>query len=350
MIFPSIGFHYNCDIRDNGTPRRMWDAYCRHQGRENGGVKYRRPTPAEEMTEHDFHLFIDDGRDDIPMDLPGPNAAWMVDTHLGYDTRKNWAEKFDIVYCAQQDGAEEMSKSGINAHWLPLACHPNVDPSFGELRTSPAYHSITGTAGLRQEYDVVFVGFLNDGADGVGNNRVDYLDTVFGAVDSFWYNTNCFFQEAAIRYLRGRTGFNISIKNDLNMRFFEVMSYGTCLVTNRDVIGWKELGFEEGVHFVGYEGEDEAVGAVQWCLDNPMQRELIARTGHRKVRAEHTYAHRLARICEDMSRSNAQIVDNSGDTLQRSNNNGVDSEVDESWRDVGVEVAASEESEEGVVG
>ena len=347
MSFPSIGFHYNCDIRDNGTPRRVWEAYRRAGSK---GKKYRRPTPMNEIQEHDFHLFIDDGRDEIPMELPGPKAAWFVDTHLGYEIRKKWAEKFDIVYCAQQDGAEEMAASGINAHWLPLACHPNVDPNYGEIKSLPEHEKLTGRKGLKLQHDVVFGGFMNEGAGEGSNNRLEYLDAVFGSVDNFWFATDCFFEQAAIRVIRGRCGFNVSIKQDLNMRFFEIMSYGVCLVTNTDVLGWEELGFEDGVHFVGYKGVDEAVGAVRWCLDNSIERELIARTGHRKVRAEHTYAHRLAKICEDMSGSIAQDVNNSRATLRSPHNNGVGSKVEEKWEDVGVEVEEAESAEEGVVG
>jgi spore maturation protein CgeB len=77
------------------------------------------------------------------------------------------------------------------------------------------------------------------------------------------------------------------------MRFFETLSYGVCLVTNRNVDGWKELGFEEGKHFLGYEGIEEAKVQIKWALDNPMKREEIAKAGHLKVRESHTYEHRL---------------------------------------------------------
>ena len=87
--------------------------------------------------------------------------------------------------------------------------------------------------------------------------------------------------------------FNISVRDDLNMRFFEVMSYGNCLVTNRDVVGWDDLGFVEDEHFLGYKGEEEMVDKIQWALDNPMEREKIAKTGHELVRSAHKYEHRI---------------------------------------------------------
>jgi len=76
------------------------------------------------------------------------------------------------------------------------------------------------------------------------------------------------------------------------------MSYGTCLVTNRDVVGWEDLGFVDGEHFLGYEGEEEAIEKIRWALDNPMERETIAKEGHIKVRAEHTYEHRVNQMLD----------------------------------------------------
>ena len=104
--------------------------------------------------------------------------------------------------------------------------------------------------------------------------------------------------EAAVRYARSKVGFNVSIKNDLNMRFFEALSYGTCLVTNTDVDGIKETGLKDGIDFLGYTTPAEAVNKIQWALANPLEREKIAKSGHSKVRDMHTYNHRIKNIKE----------------------------------------------------
>ena len=46
-------------------------------------------------------------------------------------------------------------------------------------------------------------------------------------------------------------------------------------------------------HFLGYSSLDEAVEKTQWALDNPMEREKIAKAGHELVRSAHTYEHRI---------------------------------------------------------
>lgn len=275
-------FCYNADIRNNGTARRVKDAADRHFG-----VPLTRYTrPCEVNDEHPLYIFIDDGRDDIPMDVPHPNACWLIDSHLGYDTRLEWAFTFDRVYCAQLPSVGKMRQDGVEAEWLPLACHPSVDPNVQEfLAGSPEVNAVT------KEYDIGFVGFLND--DEEGNSRIDYLDTLYKAFPESWLAFNKFFVDAAMRYHRARLGFNISIRDDLNMRFFEVMSYGTALLSNRDVVGVEELGFVDGEHYIGFEGKDEMVERAEWALKNPIEREKIAEAGHKKVRESHTYAHRL---------------------------------------------------------
>jgi hypothetical protein len=286
------GVFYNAEIRNNGTARRISETLLRMGFGETGMVRYNRPVL--QPGDHDFWLFVDDGRDEIPMEVPEgvPSACYLVDVHLGYDIRLEWARKFDYVFLAQLPAVEKMKKDGVeNVHWLPLACLPCVDPSREELKVLPKER--LGQWGLEKKHDAVFVGFLNNGWEGGGNSRVEYLDKVFAAHPDSWFSFNCFFEEAAIHYARGRVGFNISITNDLNMRFFETMSYGTCLVTNTDVHGIEELGFEDGKHFVGYKGVDDAVEKVGWCLDNPMERESIAEAGHELAREKHTYECRI---------------------------------------------------------
>ena len=95
-------FFYNSDIRNNGTARRVTDAVVQMGWLEKGFKRYTRPIP-ESAENHDFWLFIDDGRDEIPMEVPihGTSACWLVDTHLGFETRFEWAKKFDFVFTAQ---------------------------------------------------------------------------------------------------------------------------------------------------------------------------------------------------------------------------------------------------------
>ena len=110
---------------------------------------------------------------------------------------------------------------------------------------------------------------------------------------------NRFFEDMAVRVIRGRLGFNISIRNDLNMRFFEIMSSGSCLLTNTTVEGIEDLGFEDGKHFLGFDSKESLVEQALWGIENPASRERIAREGHNMVRKFHTYDLRMQRILDD---------------------------------------------------
>ena len=296
----SPGLLYNAEVRNNGTARRVTDTLYRMGYKETGMDRYNRPWYVQpDFSKHDFWLYIDDGRDEIDMpDLPSPNACWLVDTHLGYETRLKWAMHFDHVFLCQKSDVAKMKLDGIqNVHWLPLACYPPVDPSYAEFQNNRADipKEFFGSYGLQKLHDVAFVGHLptsNNQIEG-SNNRIDYLDVIFKNFPNSWFAYNVFFEQAALRYARARVGFNISIRDDLNMRFFEVLSYSNCLVTNRDVVGWDDLGFVEDEHFLGYKGEEEMVDKIQWALDNPMDREKIAKAGHELVRSAHTYEHRI---------------------------------------------------------
>ena len=258
-----LSFVYNSDIRNNGTPTLCFNSVKNQLGWGGSVDRWR---PDGKLPERELYIYCDDGRDDIDWECPHPNAYYAVDTHLGYDFRLNKAKGFDKVYCAQKEGVVKMKKDGIkNVHWLPLACNPMAHPNLTEMMNHPQKDQHAKGESLSKQYDLSFVGFINQG-DGTpeSNNR-----------------------------------FNISIRNDLNMRFFEIMSSGSCLLTNTTVEGIEDLGFEDGKHFLGFDSKESLVEQALWGIENPASRERIAREGHNMVRKFHTYDLRMQRILDD---------------------------------------------------
>jgi spore maturation protein CgeB len=132
------------------------------------------------------------------------------------------------------------------------------------------------------------------------NNRIDYLDTLFRAYPRSWLSANVFFEQMAQRFVKSRVGFNISIKRDLNMRVFEIMSTGTALLTNRNVEGLEDL-FTEDQDFFGYENlEDLEAAADKVMMLSQLERDLVASSALHKVRSQHTYKHRMQTIVEGL--------------------------------------------------
>ncbi len=149
---------------------------------------------------------------------------------------------------------------------------------------------------------------MNRGAGENSHNRVEFLDEIFRDFPNFWCSANTFHEHQAVRYIRSRIGLNISIKNDLNMRFFEVLSTGTALLTNTDVDGIEDIGFEEGKHFIGYTDVEDAKDKARYYLEHEDEREEIAAAGHELVRANHTYAHRMAYILDSFGIPKAEAA------------------------------------------
>lgn len=97
-------------------------------------------------------------------------------------------------------------------------------------------------------------------------------------------------------YSSSKIGFNYSIKNDINMRIFEVMSCGSLLITNRiRDKGFKEL-FEDGKHLVTYRNRRELFKLVDYYLAHDREREEIAGNGYQLVTKYHTYEMRVAKM------------------------------------------------------
>ena len=288
----NIGVAFNADIRNNGTATFARVA-LKEIAKENGWtVQHWRP--GGEPPKKDWWIYIDDGRDEITWTPPRPWAYWAVDTHLGYAYRLWKARQADRVFVAQKPAVEDFKRDGVkHVEWLPLACQPDAHPTYSELLAKGF-----AAADLTLMWDWAFVGFFGGAPDGC-NDRVAYLDRLQREIPNGWITPGVFFEDMAIRYVKARLGFNISIKNDLNMRCFEVMGMGVPLLTNRDVVGIDEL-FEEGKHFIGYQGPDEMVAVAREALRHPEETARIGVAGLEEARGRHTYKHRMKVVAEEM--------------------------------------------------
>jgi len=83
---------------------------------------------------------------------------------------------------------------------------------------------------------------------------------------------------------------DISRSSASNMRLFEATGVGTCLLTD-----WKpnlhEL-FEPDYEVVTYRSGEECIEKAKWLLDNPTERDKIAKAGQARTLREHTFDHR----------------------------------------------------------
>ncbi|TCT04603.1 CgeB family protein [Aquabacter spiritensis] len=209
---------------------------------------------------------------------PCPVIGYFIDVHLDLPTRLAYARYCDHVFVAQEDRVVDFTRlPHPSVHWLPLAGDPRVHHVPAQTRI----------------YDIGFVGKLGP----PGSARRTVLEQVlsrFSTNDYARYHTPT---EMGHVYSRSKIVINKSINHDLNMRFFEAMTSGALLITDRDVPGLCRIG-REGEHFVTYRTADEAVEKVTYYLTHDAEREAIADCGRHLVLSQHTYAHRLAQMLE----------------------------------------------------
>jgi len=199
-------------IYDNTRHPMTTGEYCRRALENICEVVHYLPLQVADIPKgsYDLYLSIDDSSKYIlPQDLK-PSARWVIDTHLQYDWDLEKARYFDVVFAAQKDGAERLSRDGIKeVFWLPLACDPDIHTKI--------------ESGKR--YDWCFVGAINC------PSRARFIEILKARFPSCFVG-KAYGQEMARIFSASKIVFNQSIRNDVNMRVFEALSTGSLLITN----------------------------------------------------------------------------------------------------------------------
>ena len=285
-----VAIVYSGSIRDNGTGFYTRLALAQELGHDPDWYN-EDPTADPIPAHHDFRIHVDDGRDDFDCaNIPKPWGYWVVDSHLGPDIRLAKAKMADVVWCAQQPFVEELAKHGIKARWLPLACEPLLHVTAAELAARE------DRAATKPDLDLAFVGHLGD------PGRLEFLDRLFRAFPNSWYAFGHFHEDMARVYHRARLGVNHAVRDDLNMRFFELASMGVPQLADTSMVGLDHLGFHAWQHYVPYDATltpERAVRAVLG-LNSPTSLSDMAEAAQVLARGSHTYRHRVATMLEDI--------------------------------------------------
>ena len=225
----------------------------------------------------ELFLWVESGLNFVPKDVASlgcPKACYLIDSHMNLDWHLTWARMFDFVFVAQKHYLEAFREAGCSeVHWLPLACDPELHRRHD----------------VEKKYDVGFVGSIN--ANHARRERLLELLCKHFQVRA----ERCFLEDMVTLFNESRVVFNNALKDDLNMRVFEALACGSLLVTDRAEGSGLDEFFRDGEHLVIYE-DSNLIETIQQCLENQELREKIARQGHERVLARHTYAHRAAEL------------------------------------------------------
>lgn len=229
-------------------------------------------SPADPQLAPDLYLWVESVGGYFPENLDAlgcPTACWLIDTHLNLAWHLQWAERFDFVFLAQRAYVQKFRDKGMNAHWLPLACDPEI-------------HAPTS---LPKKYDLSFVGSLSHNPR--RQSLLKRLDEELGI-----HCERCWWDDMAQVISESKITFNNAVKNDLNMRVFEALSIGTLLLTDPVPESGLETLFHDGEELAIYRSDEELEEVARFYLANPLLQEQIAGRGRQLVLNAHTYDHR----------------------------------------------------------
>lgn len=220
----------------------------------------------------DLYIWIESVSGYSPLNLnalPCPKVCYLIDSHLNLAMHLEWARQFDQVFIAQREYLDDFRNLGMKTYWLPLGCDPDVHHRYDE----PKIH------------EVGFVGGIM-----AGSRREALLTELAGQIPVHY--ERCFWDDMIRLFSRSRIVFNEAVRNDLNMRVFEVMSTGTMLLTDMARNSGQDELFRDGEDYAVYR-DSNICDVARFYLDNEELREQIARRGQLLAHNAHTYGHRV---------------------------------------------------------
>jgi len=209
-----------------------------------------------------------------------PTVYFDVDTYAYTHRRIRWDSLFDHVAVFHPGYEDRFHQAGHRgAFLLPhAACLEFFD-----------------MPDVTREFDL---GWVGQSSGPLYQKRAEWLPKLASLFRTNDWSRPYTLSEVADVYRRSRLVVNIArddFRQDANLRVFEVLASGALLIT---VVPSElsRIGFEEGIHFVGYRQESEIPSLVQKYLRDEESRFRIAQAGRLKALREHTYDARVEQL------------------------------------------------------
>jgi spore maturation protein CgeB len=207
--------------------------------------------------------------------MPGRKVGyWEIDNHIvrGQDFQKY--NLVDYLFVAQKHFLDLYGHKNLN--WLPLGCDPDIHKLYPDEKVI---------------YDIGFVG--NDNYP----ERRKMLDLI-GQKYKLLRTTAAPGEEYSRKFSQCKMIFNWAMDNDMNMRFFEAMSIGRLLITDK-VEGQDDL-FSSINDYCWCRNWEEIDYSIDYWLKHPERREEKAKSGHDQAVRYNTYKDRAYKMLEIM--------------------------------------------------
>ena len=108
------------------------------------------------------------------------------------------------------------------------------------------------------------------------------------------HGTADYYRQMPLIFKQSRINLNISlrsIKSGIPLRAFDIMGSGGFLLSNFQTDFLEH--FVPGEDYVYYESKEDLLSKIDYYLSHEDERACIARNGHDKVAAQHTFRHRV---------------------------------------------------------
>ncbi len=213
--------------------------------------------------------------------FPCLTVLYVVDSHI-HSWYPYYAQAFDLCLVSLKDHLNSFSDQRLlpeQVRWMPPCC-----------LTEPV--SPDSPLAAKKEWDLLFVGTVNER---INPERVKFMRDLQTLLPSFHYTSGNF----NALYPKAKLVLNHSIAGDLNFRVFEALGSGACLLTPRIGHGLEAL-FNNGADLFLYNQDDLAglAASAQTLLQDEDLRLRVARSGFRKVTANHLGTHRAAELLD----------------------------------------------------
>jgi len=235
--------------------------------------------------------------DDVLKVCPS-SPSWIFHFESGLPLLPQGLEKAEIpTVCFQ---ADTYAFTGKRIRWSYLfdhvaVFHPGYDRLFARAGHPGAFllpHAVRRELFDGPELPRDFeLGWVGQTSGPVYRRRAKWLPRLAAEFRTNDVSRHYTPEEVADVYRRSRIVVNIGrddYPRDANLRVFEVLVSGALLLTSLPS-ELTDLGFQEGVHFIGYRGENEIIPLVRKFLDDEPTRARIAAAARAKTLAEHTY-------------------------------------------------------------
>jgi len=211
-----------------------------------------------------------------------PTACFQIDTYAYTRRRIAWSMLFDLVFVFHPGYDTKFRAAGHpGAHFIPHAIEPSL--FLGE---EPG-----------RVFDIGWVGQTRGHLYRTRERLLPVLSRAFRMND---WKSRHEPEETARIYRQSKIVVNIArddFPQDANLRVFEAMAGGALLLTLLPT-ELAQIGFEDGIHFVGFRKEAEILPLVRKYLLEESARCRIAEAARHKVLSEHSYDRRVEAILE----------------------------------------------------